>query len=110
MKEIVEKMNAKNIICKSLEEIAPKTLGSRKKISLYVGVDLKSYYCIMMKLSKKSRVLRKEVEALMALHEKAEAYKKTKITKKYIWVEAPLCSKAKTLLEENAWKVWNVAS
>ncbi|MBA1420509.1 MAG: hypothetical protein FAF03_06535 [Epsilonproteobacteria bacterium] len=110
MKEIVEKMNGKNIICKSLEEIAPKTLGSRKKVSLYVGVDLKSYYCMMIKLSKKSRVLRKEVEELMVLHEKMEAYKKTKITKKYIWIEAPLCSKAKALLEENGWKVWNVAS
>ena len=108
MKAIVEEMRSKNIICKSLEEVTPKVLGSRKKVSLYVGVDLKSYYCMIIKLTKKSRVLRKEAEELMALHEKMEAYKNTKITKKYIWIEAPLCSKAKALLEEHGWKVMHV--
>jgi hypothetical protein len=108
MKAIVEEMRSKNIICKSLEEVTPKVLGSRKKLSLYVGVDLKSYYCMIIKLTKKSRVLRKEAEELMALHEKMEAYKNTKITKKYIWIEAPLCSKAKALLEEHGWKVMHV--
>ena len=108
MKAIVEEMRSKNIICKSLEEVTPKVLGSRKKVSLYVGVDLNSYYCMIIKLTKKSRVLRKEAEELMALHEKMEAYKNTKITKKYIWIEAPLCSKAKALLEEHGWKVFDV--
>ena len=108
MKQIVEAMNSKNIICKSLEEVAPKVLGSRKKVALYVGVDLKAYYCLVMRVVKKSRVLRKEATELMMLHEKMEKFKDTKITKKYIWIEAPLCSKAKALLEENGWKVMNV--
>jgi len=106
MKELVEQMKQKNLICKSLEEVLPKALGSRKKVLLYVGIDLKGYYCLVMKLSKKSRVLRKEATELMALHEKLESYKDTKITKKYIWIEAPLCSKAKGLLQEYGWKVW----
>ena len=107
MKALVEKMAQKNLICKSLEEVVPKVLGSRKKVELYVGVDLKGYYCLLMKLTKKSRVLRKEVEELMLLHAKIENYKDTKILKKYIWIQAPLCSKAKVLLEENGWKVWH---
>jgi len=107
VKKIVEKMNQKNLICKSLIEVLPKELGSRKKVALYVGVDLKGYYCLVMKLSRKSRVLRKEATELMALHEKMESYKDTKIMKKYIWIEAPLCSKAKALLEEHGWKVWH---
>jgi len=107
MKVLVEKMGQKNVICKSLEMILPKELGSRKKVALYVGVDLKGYYCLVMKLSKKSRVLRKEVTELMMLHEKMEKLKDTKIMKKYIWIEAPLCSKAKALLEEHNWKVWH---
>ena len=106
MKTIVEQMNQKNLICKSLEEVQPKELASRKKVALYVGVDLKGYYCLVMKLSKKSRVLCKEATELVVLHEKIEKLKDTKITKKYIWIVAPLCSKAKTLLEENGWKVW----
>ena len=107
MKIIVEQMNQKNLICKSLEEVQPKELASRKKVALYVGVDLKGYYCLVMKLSKKSRILQKEAKELMLLHEKIERYKDTKIMRKYIWIEAPLCSKAKALLEESGWKVWS---
>jgi hypothetical protein len=107
MKELVEKMGKKNVICKSLETVLPKELGSRKKVALYVGVDLKGYYCLIMKLTKKSRVLRKEVTELMVLHEKMEKFKDTKIMKKYIWIEAPLCSKAKALFVENGWRVWD---
>ena len=110
MKKIVEYLQTKNIIFKSFKEVAPKELGSRKKIEIYVGVDLKGYYAVVMRVEKKSRVLRKEIGELMALHEKLERYMDSKIKKKYIIIKAPLCSKAKALLEENGWKVWHVAS
>lgn len=104
---LVEFLNHKNIIFKSLKEIFPKELGSRKKVSLYLGVDLKGYYALVIILEKKSRVLRKETEELMLLHQKVEQYIDTKITKKYIMIQAPLCSKAKVIFEENGWKVWH---
>ncbi len=109
MKALVEYLNHKNIIFKSLKEITPKELGSRKKVSLYLGVDLKGYYALVMRLEKKSRVLRKEAGDLMNLHEKLEKYIGSNITKKYILIKAPLCSHAKVMLEENGWKVWNVS-
>lgn len=108
MKALVEYLNHKNIIFKSLQEIMPKELGSRKKISLYLGIDLKGYYALVIEVEKKSRVLRKEVGELMLLHEKLEQYVESKITKKYILIKAPLCSHAKAMLEENGWKVWHV--
>ncbi len=107
MKALVEYLNQKKLIFKSLKEILPKELGSRKKVSLYVGVDLKGYYALVMELEKKSRVLRKEAAELMELHAKAEKYIDSKITKKYIVIKAPLCSHAKVMLEENGWKVWH---
>ena len=107
MKEIVEYLQRKNIIFKSLKEITPKELGSRKKIGIYVGVDLKGYYADVMQIEKKSRILRKEAEELMALHVKLEKYIDSSIKKKYIIIKAPLCSKAKAMLEENKWKVWH---
>ena len=107
MQEIVEYLQKKNLIFKSLKEISPKELGSRKKIELYLGVDLKGYYSLVMHVEKKSRVLRKEAGELMTLHEKLEKYIDSKVTKKYIIIKAPLCSKAKALLEENSWKVWH---
>ncbi len=107
MKELVEYLNHKNIIFKSLKEITPKELGSRKKVSLYVGIDLKGYYALVMQVEKKSRVLRKEAGEFLALHEKLESYIDSKVTKKYIIINAPLCSKAKAMLEEHKWKVWH---
>jgi len=107
MKEIVEYLQKKNLIFKSLKEISPKEIGSRKKIELYLGVNLKGYYALVMSVEKKSRVLRKEAGELMLLHEKLEKYIDSKIMKKYMLIKAPLCSKAKALLEENGWKVWH---
>lgn len=107
MKDIVEYLQQKQIIFKSFKELAPKELGSRKKLGIFVGVDLKGYYADIMQLEKKSRVLRKEVGELMDLHSRLETYIDSSIKKKYIIIKAPLCSKAKALLEENGWKVWH---
>ncbi len=107
MKEIVDYLHTKNLVFKSLKEISPKELGSRKKIALYLGVTMQGYYALVMSIEKKSRILKKEATELMLLHEKVEKYVDSKITKKYIIIKAPLCSKAKALLEENNWKVWH---
>jgi len=82
-------------------------LGSRKKIELYLGIDLKGYYALVMNVETKSRVLRKEAGELMVLHEKLEKYIDSKVTKKYIHIKAPLCSHAKAMLVERGWKVWH---
>lgn len=106
---MVEYLNGKHIIFKSLKEIMPKELGSRKKVSIHLGIDLKGYYALVVQLEKKSRVLRKEAAELMILHERAERYIDSRITKKYIIIKAPLCSHAKAMLEEHGWKVWHEA-
>jgi hypothetical protein len=107
MKTILHKLQEEKLLFKSLKPIEPKTLGSRKKIDIYLGVDLKKYYACVIYLSKKSRILRKEALALMEFHDKLESYNESKITKKYIYIQAPLCSKAKALFEENSWVVWH---
>ncbi len=108
MKEIVEYLQKKQIIFKSFKEVSPKELGSRKRVSLYVGVNLKGYYALVMCVQKKSRVLRKEAGELMLLHEKLEKYIDSKIMKKYLYIKAPLCSHAKVMLEEQGWRVWQI--
>jgi len=105
MKEIVERLQASNLVFKSLKPIDLKALGSRKKIDLYLGVDLKKYYACIIHVSKKSRILQKEAEILMAFHPQLEAYNESTIKRKYIYIQAPLCSKAKALFEENGWRV-----
>jgi hypothetical protein len=106
MKTIVDCLQKKNMIFKSLKEISPKTLNSRKHVKIYLGVDLKTYYTAVMYLEKKSRVIQKEAQTLIFLHEKLESHLGSKITKKNIFIKAPLCSKAKAFLEACGWKVW----
>jgi hypothetical protein len=103
MKTVVERLSKRGILCKKLTSITPKELGTRKQITLYIGVDIKGYYCSVMVLAKKSRVLSKEAKELMVLHEKMERYADTAITRRYIWVKGPLCSKAKILMEQAGW-------
>jgi len=110
LKQIVDYLQEKNIIFKSLKLITPKELGSRKKVELYVGISLKGFYSAVIVVEKKSRVLRKEATELMLLHEKLETYIDSSIKKKYMVIQAPLCSKAKVMLEEHGWKVMHVQS
>ena len=107
MRTIVNLLQEKKLLFKKLTPIDVKTLGSRKKIEIYLGVDLKKYYACILHVSKKSRILKKEALELMEFHNKLEALNESKINKKYIYIQAPLCSKAKALFEEEKWVVWH---
>ena len=103
MKDIVHKLQYKNLLFRTLKPISVKELGSRKKINVYLGVDLKNYYSCIIHINKKSRILQKEAKELMGFHKKLEEYNDSVIKKKYIYIQSPLCSKAKALFEEEGW-------
>jgi len=106
MKEIVHLLQSKELLFKSLKPIDIKKLHSRKRVHIYLGVDLKKYYACIMHIQKKSRILTKEVLEIMELHKRLEVLNDSRIHKKYIYIQAPLCSKAKALFKEQKWKVW----
>jgi len=106
MKEVLHRLQENNLLFKSLKPISIKELGSRKKIDLYLGVDLKKYYACIIHIRKKSRILSKEALEIMEFHAKLEKFNESKINKKYIYIQAPLCSKAKALFKEQKWRVW----
>ena len=107
MKDIVEFFAKKNIVFKSLKSIAPKKLNSRKRVEIYLGVDLKGIFVEIMKIEINSRVLKKKVEGLFELHTRLEKLCDSSILKRYIIINAPLCSKAKEMLISNGWRVWS---
>ncbi len=107
MRDIVDYLNKKNIICKRLKEVLPKALGSRKRVTIFVGVNLKGYYCSIILIKKKSRILKKEVSEIIQLHEKLEICEDTKIKKRYIYIDAPLCKEAKAVFLDNEWIIWD---
>jgi len=104
MKNIVNKLQETNLIFKKLNLIdIKKEFNSRKKIDLYLGVDLKKYYVCVIDVKNKSRILQKEALELMEFHKKLEKYNESAIKRKYISIEAPICSKAKSLFEKEGW-------
>ncbi|MEA2027708.1 MAG: hypothetical protein U9N49_01860, partial [Campylobacterota bacterium] len=108
MKKIVETLGQKNIIFKSLRQIDPIELGSKKKIAIYLGTLVDNYYGIVLSVERKSRILTKDTLSYNDLHQKAQEYNDSKINKKYILIDAPLCSKAKAKLQEEGWSLFHL--
>ncbi len=105
MKDIVEILLKKKIICKKLVQIDNKDLKTRKKIRVFEGVDLKSYYLAIFYIEQKSRFLRKNVEEIEVLYEKLKIVRDHNFKKKIFIHKSPLCSLAKDKLKELKWKV-----
>lgn len=103
MKAIVNLLLGKNLIYKSLKAIDNKTLGTRKKIEIYEGVDTKSYYAAIFYLVQKSRFLRKNADDLDQLYEKLKIVQDHNFKKKILVYQMPLCSKAKEQMKQNGW-------
>ena len=106
LKDIVEFLAKKKILFKSMTQITPKELGSRKKLQIYLAVDMGGYYNLIIYISKKSRFIQKDANDIINLHTKVERLKDIIIKKKIILIDAPLCSKAKAKLIEDGWRVF----
>ena len=109
MKEIVEFLAGRGILCPRFEVVEPRKLESRKRVEIYRGVDREGYYCLVMVLRKKSRILSKEAEELETLHRRLEAKMEARIKRCYLLYDAPLCSKAAAWLREKGWKIFPLA-
>ena len=107
LKKSVEYLQEEGILFKSFDAIAPKSLGSRKRVNLYLAITLKGYYAIVIESRKKSRFLQKEVDEMRLLHERLERHVGSKIPQKYIIIHAPLCHKAQRLLIQQKWHLFH---
>ena len=86
-----------------------KQLQTRKNIAIYEGVDFDRYYTGIFYLVQKSRFLQKDVLVLEALYEKLKLLQDHNFKKKILLFDMPFCSKAKSLMKEQGWRVIDVA-
>ena len=107
MKEMLERICRKQIVFTSLEMVDPKVLHTRKKLTIFSGVDRNSFYHLIFRMEQKSRFLRKHVEEIGELYAALTLHVKHNYKYKHLLLNAPLCSKAALLLEEQGWKVHN---
>lgn len=106
MKEMLEIVCKKHIFT-SLIMIEPKALCSRKKVSIFNGVDQQSFYHVIFSLSQKSRFVIKNAKEFIELEQKLVLHVEHHYKYKHILLNnALLCSKAALLLRQNGWKVY----
>ena len=106
MEAVVEDFRKRNKIFKKMQEIAPKELGIRNRIKIFKAVDLHGYFWAIFVISQKSRILLKDVAKFEEILKKLIIYSDHNYKYKTIYIEAPLCSKAKKAFKELGWKVY----
>lgn len=89
----------------NLTMIEPKELGLRKKVDIFMDNSHKTAY---IHTAGKSRVLQKDVEVFENIILKLQEHFHTTVNKKHIFIDSPLCSKAKAKFENNNWKVYSI--
>ncbi len=105
MNIIVESLRVNGYLFKQLEEIKPKELGIRNKLEIYSAYDMKKQSYVILHVKQKSRVLQSNVSIFESIVQKVSKYVGVVMRHKIIKIDAPLCSKAKALLEKSGWQV-----
>jgi hypothetical protein len=105
MQMVVDSLRAKGKIFKKMEEIQTKQLGIRNKIRIYKATDLHGYFWAIFAISQKSRLLMKDVHKMEEILGKLTLYCEHNFKHKIIFIDAPLCSKAKGAFVECGWKI-----
>jgi hypothetical protein len=105
LKPIIDRLNAKGLIYKRLEEVQPSALGIRNRIRLFAATDRQGYYAAVFVVAQKSRVLIKDVEKFETILRKLELYADHAFKHRVLMLDAPLCSKAEAALKRQGWKI-----
>lgn len=105
MQMVVDSLREKGKIYKKMQEVAPKELGIRNKIRIYKATDTTGYFWAIFALSQKSRILMKDVRKFEEIYSKLTIYFEHNFKHKIIFIDAPLCSKAKEAFKTQGWKI-----
>ena len=105
MQMVVDSFRTKGKIFKKMLEVAPKELGIRNRIKIYKATDLNGYFWAIFAISQKSRVLMKDVHKMEEIYAKLTLFCDHNFKYKVMFIDAPLCSKAKDAFKEAGWKI-----
>ena len=105
MQMVVDSFRTKGKIFKKMQEVAPKELGIRNRIKIYVATDTSGYFWAIFAVSQKSRLLMKDVHKFEEIYLKLTVFCDHNFKHKFIFVDAPICSKAKEAFKTQGWKL-----
>jgi len=106
MQVVVDSLRKKGKIYKKIEEISPKSLRIRNKIKIYKATDINGYFWAIFLVSQKSRLLMKDVAKFEEIYTKLTLFCDHNFKYKTIFIDAPLCLKAKKSFKEMGWRVY----
>jgi len=106
MQMVVDSLRKKGKIYKKMQEVLPKELGIRNKIKIFKATDVSGYFWCILAVSQKSRILMKDVHKFEEILSKLTLLFDHNFKHKIIFIDAPLCSKAKEAFKQNGWKVY----
>jgi len=102
---VVDSLRQKGKIYKKMQEVSPKELGIRNKIKMYKATDTNGYFWAIFAVSQKSRLLMKDVHKFEEIYAKLTVYCGHNFKHKILFIDAPLCSKAKEAFKTQGWKI-----
>ena len=102
---VVDSLRQKGKIYKKMQEVSPKELGIRNKIKMYKATDINGYFWAIFAVSQKSRLLMKDVHKFEEIYTKLTLYCGHNFKHKILFIDAPLCSKAKAAFKTQGWKI-----
>ena len=105
MQMVVDALRQKGKIFKKMQEIPPKDLGIRNKIKIYKATDIHGYFWAVFAVSQKSRLLMKDVHKFEEIYQKLSLFCEHNFKYKILFIDAPLCSKARKAFVEAGWKI-----
>jgi len=105
MQMVVDSLRTKGKIYKKMLEVAPRELGIRNKIKIYKATDVSGYFWAIFAVSQKSRLLMKDVRKFEEIYAKLTIFFGHNFKHKIIFIDAPLCSKAKEAFKTQGWKI-----
>src|SRR3990167_2692468 len=105
MQVLVDSLRIKGKIYKKMLEIAPKELGVRNKIKIYKATDITGYFWAIFAVSQISKLLMKDVHKFEEIYAKLVIFCGHNFKHKIIFIDAPLCSKAKEAFKQQGWKI-----
>ncbi|PLY15369.1 hypothetical protein CVO_05610 [Sulfurimonas sp. CVO] len=105
MQMVVDSLRKKGKIYKKMQEITPKELGIRNKIKIFKATDVSGYFWAIFAISQKSKLLMKDVHKFEEIYAKLTLFCSHNFKHKIIFIDAPICSKAKDAFMQQGWKI-----
>ncbi len=105
MQSVVDSLRKKGKIYKKMQELSPSELGVRNRIKIFKATDISGYFWAIFAISQKSKLLMKDVHKFEEIYAKMVIFYGHNFKHKIIFIDAPICSKAKEALLAQGWKI-----